>query len=154
MPSEPAISKKYSLNWARQVVGQLRDAHPRATEYVLRIYGIKIINLAAYLACGDPVFNYLKKRIQYISHAIQRDNLTLTTIQTLSPEHTFIAKFAPANVQGRLDRRLIQVYARRAGSEGLVCDQSAAAGADLPSGVFQFFLFPEEMGSNGEVCQV
>jgi len=154
MPSQPAISKKYSLTWARQVVEQLRASRTRATDHVLQLYGITIENLALYLARGDPVYNYLKKRIKYVGNAVLRDDMPLSTIQKLSPERNYIAKFAPESARRRLDSRFLECETRRAGCEGLVSDQSGAAGGDLPSRFFQFFLFPEEMGANGEILQV
>lgn len=154
MLSEPAIPKKYSLTWAGQVVEQLREAHPRATDYVMKLYGITTTDLARFLARGDPVYTYLKKRIKYISNWEERDDGDPRDIQVLSPERSFIAKFAPESVRGRLDNRFLMSNALGAGSEGLVCDQSEAEGADLPSGLFQFFLFPDEMGALGEVCEV
>lgn len=138
MPSEPAIPKKYSLTWARQVVEQLRDAHTRATDCVLEIYGISLENLASYLARGDSVFNYLKARIKYLDKMSKCQDLDPFAILLLSDERKFISRHADESAQERLDKRFGVCEARRAGSEGLVCDQSAAAGADLPSGFLSF----------------
>jgi len=152
--SEPASPKKYSLDWARGIVQELADCYPRALNLVIALYGITLEDLARYLSRGDPVFNYVKRRTQYLANQCRNQEKGPAAIQALSKEEDFIVKFAPESARGRLDSRLKMLEARRAGSEDEVPVRSSAKGRNLPSVLYQFVLFPDLEGSDREVFEV
>jgi len=59
---------KYSLVWAAKVFDALHAKHPRATDAVMELYGLTPRNMAALLAFGDPLWNYLRDLIKNIAH--------------------------------------------------------------------------------------
>jgi len=154
MPSEPASPKRYSLNWARDVVKVLERQYARAWKQVLANYRITSDDVALYLSRGDPVFNYLKRRVQTLDSAIRMQERAPLAIQVYSTEANYLAKNTSGETFQRLDNRRKLVDALGAGSEGEGGDRNAVKGAALPSAVYQFLLFPEEEGANREVFEV
>lgn len=144
----------YSITWARSIVDQLAAAHARATEAVLEFYDISLKDLALYLAKGDPVFTYLKKRIKYISRQMENQKADATTIQLLSDERHYVALNAPESARQRLDARINSTDTQEAGFKRAEPGRSEAETGRHPWALFQLLLFPTEKGETRELYAV
>lgn len=54
---------RYSYEWAASVINRFNAQYGRATEIVCRAYRLTKHHLALLLACGDPLWPFLRSRI-------------------------------------------------------------------------------------------
>lgn len=146
--------RKYSITWARSVVDKLWESYPRATEAVLEYYDISLENLAAALAKGDPVFDYMKKRIKYIARQEENQRASAKVVQMLSDELHYVMLNSTGKTQERLDSRIKTIQTQRAGFKRAEPGRSEAESGRHPSTFFQLLLFPNEQGETREIYEV
>lgn len=109
---------KYSLVWAANVFNALHAKHTRATDIVMALYNLTPRNMAALLAFGDPLWNYLRDLIKTLSHMAENNPSWLTLdhmkeIALRSHQHCPDEKLSQ-----RLDKRLKMLYAQEAVVKG------------------------------------
>jgi len=81
----------YSLKWAQGVVSKLREAHTRATDFLLAETGISEGKLCIWLASGSKEYYVVREMIRFIDKSLnytakdsQADYLAKNTIRLLS----------------------------------------------------------------------
>ena len=110
--------KGYSIIWARDIVQQLTDKHPRATKAVLQMLGISAEEAARYLANGDPVWKDLRDLVKVVNKWMSRRPSDASDAIIFE----FLCEFSKRNyskrVSDRLDKRFKQAYTLIAEEKG------------------------------------
>ena len=117
---------RYSFVWAGNVFSALHSKHPRATDAVMAVYHLTPRNMAALLAFGDPLWNYIRDWIKTIDHMAQHrpeliNPAELTRIARNTHHHC-----PDENLSRRLDKRLSELY----NEEAVVKGAGGGSGSD------------------------
>lgn len=88
---------RYSVEWAGDIVEMFISSNARATEILLKVYGIDESILAGLLAHASPLWGFFKSRVHTLGKAMTH---------TTPDNYTFVKLFAKEMTNARENRYL------------------------------------------------
>lgn len=111
-------SLKYSLSWASNVIQRFYAQYTRATDMLCEVLDIGYMDLAKYLASGDPLWPILRTTIHRLNENLKFYGDRYTTEHLLSIFEGKLRVKRFGNQAERLDKRVKLVKLKKQGSRG------------------------------------
>ena len=100
----PATQIRYSVEWSRNIVRRLYEKYPRATDFVCDLLEIKLMELAAFLAHGDPIYPKIRDAIHWADNWERSPNFGGWNYTNVKQFGGLICRRMPGRMSIRVDK--------------------------------------------------